>query len=1166
MTQLTMPSGEIIDFGDLTEDQIVESLNVMKDSNPELFVETPVVEQEEVVREQIMPFDISTAPELYRRDYGEIPGDTYSFDQKEKLQSEITDKSFRFNLGRMDTEEEKFNYIQDVMGSQNAVSQDASGAYIIDQALVSPEAREEFNLSESGKIYADKPGFTWYDLVDFGGEAGPALGGAIAASMYVAGAPITFSLSGLGVLATVGLGAGLSKGVDEAIEQFEGYNKQSLGEVGSAIATEAAIAMAGEGAGRAITKAFGRLFKGKGPQASESRIQELESRGLTRAEAEKAAYEEARQEINKIISEGGVPSIQEATDKNLLGTAQSLVELIVPNRKVAQNNVAFVKKTLDDLSKGKISKGEARDKMTEQAESISRMIQSQFTNPKTAEKYTRDNILKILEKEMDFINNQYSPITGFPSEFEEAAKLATNLYTQSTRKLYDDATAKIGSKGDIPTKTINENGETVNGEILQAISDAENANIFLKNPEGSELFKTIRQIGESKGDKFTFADLHQMKQALRIARGDSDLVGTAQQQYIDNVIRAIDDTRSAKHASLVQGLNPDSGLSTTARNELVDGLNQLTEANRIWAEGQEIFNKGVVNGIIKDAKNGKYVATQAVLDNIVKQNNPKIIAQYLDAVTPPKTVKELNLTSDSVAALEEARNIVSVIDPETNIRMPKMDVTVEDLAQVNKILKDSNLSKVNRKEGFIPEVKEFIGNLKPNNNYKTIELRGFVDELDSTINFARAGVGPQALRENVRESLAKKWIEDTIQSSPGRFGRKDPKAFANQYFKLKPEVRKELFGADNVAELDAVIDDFWLIESRTTEDLLSDLPMLRSESLKKQILDLDKKVTEAADLSSTALNKAITDGAILEPSEIVTALLKDPKSYTRLVESVDQSAIKGVGGVEDMVMVNLLDEPFKQLKQGEGIAEDFVQSGKWGSSLKKAIEKQNANGALDQILGKKVVQDLKKLADDAVRVSNAPMESTSIAGRERKLAAAMAITGAVLNPAAAMAAAVPIAGSIFAGRILRNKSFLKMVTSPRLRDAEYQKFIQAGAKVDKDIARKQMSTFKGERHIPGSLIYFINQSLDRVVQPIASQLSASGIVVEPIKEEFDRSERMLLEAEAPRVQSSSNELQLPNTDPQASMLQAPRTTTPGMTASEVFRNQELQKLLGGMPT
>ena len=353
MTQLTMPSGEIIDFGDLTEDQIVESLNIMKDSNPELFVETPVVEQEEVVREKIMPFDISTAPELYRRDYGEIPGDTYSFDQKEKLQSEITDKSFRFNLGRMDTEEEKFNYIQDVMGSQNAVSQDASGAYIIDQALVSPEAREEFNLSESGKIYADKPGFTWYDLVDFGGEAGPALGGAIAASMYVAGAPITFSLSGLGVLATVGLGAGLSKGVDEAIEQFEGYNKQSLGEVGSAIATEAAIAMAGEGAGRAITKAFGRLFKGKGPQASESRIQELESRGLTRAEAEKAAYEEARQEINKIISEGGVPSIQEATDKNLLGTAQSLVELIVPNRKVAQNNVAFVKKNIRRLVKRK---------------------------------------------------------------------------------------------------------------------------------------------------------------------------------------------------------------------------------------------------------------------------------------------------------------------------------------------------------------------------------------------------------------------------------------------------------------------------------------------------------------------------------------------------------------------------------------------------------------------------------------------------------------------------------------------------------------------------------------------------------------------------------------------------------------------------------------------
>lgn len=65
--------------------------------------------------------------------------------------------------------------------------QDGDGSFIIDQAKVTPEAREDLGLSEVGLIYADKPGFSWYDLVDFGGEAGPEILGGIAVSALVAG-------------------------------------------------------------------------------------------------------------------------------------------------------------------------------------------------------------------------------------------------------------------------------------------------------------------------------------------------------------------------------------------------------------------------------------------------------------------------------------------------------------------------------------------------------------------------------------------------------------------------------------------------------------------------------------------------------------------------------------------------------------------------------------------------------------------------------------------------------------------------------------------------------------------------------------------------------------------------------------------------------------------
>jgi hypothetical protein len=42
MTQIQFPSGETVDFGDVSDDQIKQSITVLRQKNPELFEEADV--------------------------------------------------------------------------------------------------------------------------------------------------------------------------------------------------------------------------------------------------------------------------------------------------------------------------------------------------------------------------------------------------------------------------------------------------------------------------------------------------------------------------------------------------------------------------------------------------------------------------------------------------------------------------------------------------------------------------------------------------------------------------------------------------------------------------------------------------------------------------------------------------------------------------------------------------------------------------------------------------------------------------------------------------------------------------------------------------------------------------------------------------------------------
>lgn len=158
----------------------------------------------------------------------------------------------RFQFGRMDTLEEKQNYLNTVVGS-DGFRTDPLGRLILTKT-----GRNVLGLGEGRELAVDEEGLSFKDVKDFAGAT---------ALPIAAGVGATIAASGVGFLPgmlIVGAATGAGKALDEGIEYAEGLQRQSVGEVARDSAFEALFGGLGEGVGRGISRLFGRIIKGPG--------------------------------------------------------------------------------------------------------------------------------------------------------------------------------------------------------------------------------------------------------------------------------------------------------------------------------------------------------------------------------------------------------------------------------------------------------------------------------------------------------------------------------------------------------------------------------------------------------------------------------------------------------------------------------------------------------------------------------------------------------------------------------------------------------------------------------------------------------------------------------------------------------------------------------------
>tara|TARA_R110002020_G_scaffold318934_1_gene534619 strand:- start:43 stop:2418 length:2376 start_codon:yes stop_codon:yes gene_type:complete len=789
--------------------------------------------------------------------------------------------------------------------------------------------------------------------------------------------------------------------------------------------------------------------------------------------------------------------------------------------------------------------------MKAEYDAVASSLNIKLSDPEQIFKVIQSHLDDVVKVELKAFEDAFVPAAGAPSQYVEGAKLAANLFRAESSAAYDLAQKQIGKGVLFDLKP-----------LTNTISRLREDNRFISY--SGSLFDEIEKAAagtlDDAGNRISglgLSDLVQLKQALRLSAGNPELVANSAQAGIGQIIKSVDEVIDSTFTNLSRdaargyqllrhpaGAVDDVGnkiggkfyrnpLGPVENESLRQGLASWKKANAFYTQGQEEINNLAVNTIVKNSRDGFYNSNIDVVKQIVEKGNAPKLRMYLNAATPSPTGAAKISKPGALETIDQIKSLVEGPNP--------------NFQAASDLIESSGLSDI------LPKLSPWVAKLPEDDVFRTMHVEQYLKEMDSLSSLAQAGANPQTVRESVRNGLAEVWTKGAIAQSEDAMGRFAPGKFASAFSSLEKETQDLLFGVSSASQMRNVMGSFRML-GKTQDELLDfalDVPGAVPKSIKGQIQALRQAVEDTTAASDDALSTAIRKGDIANPDDLVTAILKTPAKYTQLKNVVGEDQLKRLGGVEDMVMQNLIRNSFNKLDEAS------IQSGSWGKTLRDNILKQNQNGALDTILGKDVVSKLTTIVDNVVRISDVPQKGYGgLAAATTGIAIATGMLSLNLATAAsAVGALVPV---VALSRLLRNKNVLNLMTSPRLRDKEYKAAIRAGADLP------SLESLKAG----GPLVYYANR-LASIASQEASIIAGSGLLNVPISEsesEFREQQRTGVSPATGRTRTSLPPLgQTPSFDSIRRQL-GPQSGSPGPSIGpDALRQVEQNKLLGIAP-
>ena len=1106
MVQMALPSGQILDFGNASDDQIQSALAAIKESDPEQFKQRDVAP------------DLDTASyEDLRKYYGTSSEDTVQTTHK----GEVKDFGLQFFVGRGDTDEERMKRLVTVFGPEG-VEKVGPDDFVLNLDNISEEAKEKYNLPSTGTMRFNAPGLGWQDVWSFLGRETVPLTAAIGASVAATGVGFW---PGVTLVAAAGAAG---KAIDEYIfeDVFEGLQLQSNKEILRDVAVQALIEGSGEGVGRSLIAGGKWLLKGKGPAADSVRVAELRDRYIAQGYrfnkanklATKAAREEASALYRQMVEEGAnIPAVT-VTGKSILGRTQAIWESIFPNDAAVAKNVQYVNNILKRYKSGEIGSDEAKSAIARTADTMVAKLEASMADPNQAVKQANKELRTVLEKEFESINKVLEGTTsgsqGLASEVQKGLQLAIGLFQARSAQLYRNADELLGN-------------ETISLKPLQDILKTLTA-----TPEGialqggdkltSPLFQYIKQT-----DSLEIYKIPALRAALRASAEDPNLMGTTAGKNIKKMLDSVDASLAKKEISLTQELDksltaattktvgvPPSPRSTrpvdlgegttifpspaTVRevpvprgpseiDNIRDGINLLKEANKHYQDGAEVLNSGFLKTLNSQIKEKNIVDITEIVNLTVVPKQPNKLKFFLDSLQPSS--REIN---EIIRVGKENPGVFDELAEQ---------IRAGDIAGVNLRLDDLGLgSSALEKAGLKPDkvmlrVPDVFKKMSLDDPMRIRLQNDFGEVLKLYGDMSKAAGAPTKFREGFRELMSKNWLDNAVKLNTSDSGI-NYSSLASSWDDLGVKLQDELFGSQ-AKELRKVMQDFKILNADSVSKLNEFSQTLNNQDAGTILSTFKGVVQQAEQENRDAFLRAMAGGPI-EINKLVDHILKNPKNFETLRSRVGDELLgltddAPLGNFKDLIISRIVRSGFPT----GSITDDVVSSGSWANAWAKTINDLNKGGALETILGKETVSDLKKMVKAGDVISDSVMKGkTGLAAAGYSAGFATAL---IMEPISTLTGAASI---LTLSRALRSKPIMKYLTNPRLRAYEAERAMKIGADIDpflrRNLAREKAreSAMRSLRTILVDAGYYAsdqaaNVAEQEIITPVVEQARSS---------------------------------------------------------------------------
>ena len=513
-------------------------------------------------------------------------------------------------------------------------------------------------------VLEDK-GFSFGDVADLAGIV-PETVGSVIGGILGAGAGLGWGSVVTGA-AGAATGAAIGQTAEESIEALLGIQKQSLGEIASDVATEAAIAGTLDLVTVGTFKAARGLIGGTG---------RLVSKPLTEA------TEEGAERGLRLIDEGAAPSLERLGAPRTIAYAQKLSEGATSNINRQLKNTEFALNKADALKR---ALGEAAD-VTDAGDAFANVTSRQFNQLKIAQKEAEEAAMRSVRDSINVIESSLDE--GFDVNDEVLGSIINsfqNFSRQSGREfsIMDNMLAKLEFT-EAATGIAKEGGKArvIPTNLIEgAAKDLEElaGSRAILPSQVQQVIRGVEEMAKKQKGVASFEQIANQRKIVNDALFEGNLSASATEQLF-KLRNAYDQSLESFNLNSIKGIRPDQKKLFAEIGE------QRERAFRTYREGLKVFDDLQKFGIVRSMKNASKdprFSVDQFFKKVIRPNSPERLKAVLNAVDDPDLVRAQLARSYLDDAMQ--RTGIDVMSPNTFNGM-RFKAQIDSLGSTGKVL------------------------------------------------------------------------------------------------------------------------------------------------------------------------------------------------------------------------------------------------------------------------------------------------------------------------------------------------------------------------------------------------------------------------------------------------------------------------------------------------